>query len=741
MTGLTSISRLWLLAAATVFAANAARAQTYTMSSTSVATCSGIFTDSGGVTAGYQNNEVLGPMTFTPASGSNLAADFTQWSVEGGSSCQFDALTIYDGPSTADPVIGTYCGTTGSPGTVISSHPTGALTFVWVSDSSVTLDGWQASVFCPVGTPYDDCGAAFGLVLGTTTRSLGGTAPDGSASCGNAGTDDWFTFTAPFDGFLDIDTIGSTFDTVVSVHTGCPGTPSNQIDCDNDTIGSLSSLETFLLGGQNVLVRVAADGGGPVNFTYTLSTAFAPADNCNSATDASSGGFFTGNLNGLSGDGESTCDCPLAGTGNAGTDTWFSYTSPGTGVLRVDSGSSSFDTVLSVHASCNGTAANELACNDDANLGVQSEIVMPVTTGQSVVVRLAAKCDDTATNFYSVFFDFQPPPPTNDDCANAIPVGTGIFNGWLDGATNDFQGTCGASFSSPDVWYRFTAPAAGDLFASTCGSHDTPGLDQGIDTVIEIVDACGGGSLTCDDDNGPPPCPAGGDQGTLRDSIVELPGMAPGQSVLIRVSNYSSGSTGPFTLNVAFTGGPNFFPDVCNGDGGDGFGCTPCPCGNDVPAGTIGGCINSSGGGARLLPSGSRSVTAPNPGDLRMEMIDGVPTSFAVLISGAAVAPDNAANPCFGLNSGLQSVVLDGLRCAVQSTQRHGGRPVAADGSVGSSTNGWGGASGPASGLAIQGGFVPGLTRHFQVFFREIPGAICMSEQNTTQAVTVTFEP
>ena len=42
------------------------------------------------------------------------------------------------------------------------------------------------------------------------------------------------------------------------------------------------------------------------------------------------------------------------------------------------------------------------------------------------------------------------------------------------------------------------------------------GQDLGMDTVINVFDACGGVELLCDDDAGPPPCP-GTDVGILRD--------------------------------------------------------------------------------------------------------------------------------------------------------------------------------------------------------------------------------
>lgn len=181
---------------------------------------------------------------------------------------------------------------------------------------------------------------------------------------------------------------------------------------------------------------------------------------------------------------------------------------------------------------------------------------------------------------------------------------------------------------------------------------------------------------------------------------------------------------------------------VCNGDGGDQLGCTDCPCSNNAPVGTPGGCLNSSATAARLFQSGSNSVEAAS---LRFALGGAVPNSFAVLTSGDALAPQNMSNPCFGAESGVQSATLDGLRCAVQSVQRHGGRPVAGDGSAGMGlTPGWGSPNSPVigvGGIPAQGGFVAGDTRYFQVFYRELPGVVCSTEQNTSQAIGVSFVP
>lgn len=197
--------------------------------------------------------------------------------------------------------------------------------------------------------------------------------------------------------------------------------------------------------------------------------------------------------------------------------------------------------------------------------------------------------------------------------------------------------------------------------------------------------------------------------------------------------------TGPTTLLIT----PAEFPSLCNGDGGDGMGCTNCPCSNNSPMGTIGGCLNSASTSTRLMASGDPSATLPSDitTDLRFELQSAPPLAFCVLVSGNEVAPTNAANPCFGLDSGVPFVQFDGLRCAVQSTQRHGGRAADGMGAIGVTNNPWGGEGAPPAGLVQAAGFTAGQTRYFQVTHRDDPLLGCMRGLNTSQAVEVTMTP
>lgn len=184
---------------------------------------------------------------------------------------------------------------------------------------------------------------------------------------------------------------------------------------------------------------------------------------------------------------------------------------------------------------------------------------------------------------------------------------------------------------------------------------------------------------------------------------------------------------------------PNDNPgtDFCIGDGGDQMGCTPCPCGNEDLSAAGGGCQNSAGDSALLQAEGTGSLSAQ---DLCFRMRGAVAGSFGVLFSGTAAAPNNPANPCFAQNpgSGVTSVSFDGLRCAVQATQRHGGRPVDVNGEVGALTNPWGFCSAGFPGNSI---FAAGQTRYFQTIYRDFEMAVCMTGLNTTQGVSLTFVP
>ena len=212
------------------------------------------------------------------------------------------------------------------------------------------------------------------------------------------------------------------------------------------------------------------------------------------------------------------------------------------------------------------------------------------------------------------------------------------------------------------------------------------------------------------------------------------------------VSNGGPGSA-IWAANTAtqFTVVTPTFLEFCFGDGGDQLGCTDCPCFNNAPMGSGGGCLNSSGTGSQLLVSGDPSVSLPVPfdDDLRFRATNGPAFQLFILNSGDALAPGNPLNPCFGTGSGVTGTVFDGLRCAIQNTLRNGGRGADSNGEVGVglTSAGWGGGDDPLCGIAQSFGYVAGTTKFFQAIHRDSTAVNCGLGLNTTQAIQVDFTP
>ncbi|NVO01323.1 MAG: T9SS type A sorting domain-containing protein [Bacteroidetes bacterium] len=102
--------------------------------------CSDTIYDMGGPDRNYYDRENYS-YTISPSGASSLSLTFQSFSTEPG----YDTLWIYNGTSTASPLIGAYTGTN-SPGTV---NATGnALTLKYKSDNATNAAGWKAYWNC-----------------------------------------------------------------------------------------------------------------------------------------------------------------------------------------------------------------------------------------------------------------------------------------------------------------------------------------------------------------------------------------------------------------------------------------------------------------------------------------------------------------------------------------------------------------------------------------------------------------
>jgi hypothetical protein len=175
--------------------------------------------------------------------------------------------------------------------------------------------------------------------------------------------------------------------------------------------------------------------------------------------------------------------------------------------------------------------------------------------------------------------------------------------------------------------------------------------------------------------------------------------------------------------NPASDANGNGVLDVCEGGqgmpfcAGDGTG-TPCPCGNNSPAGQNRGCLHSFGVGALLAGSGSVSLSA----DTLTLLGSSMPNSSALYFQGTTQQ-----------SGGAGAVFGDGKRCASGSIIR-----------LGTATNVGGNSQYPFGGnppVSVRGMVtVPGI-RTYQIWYRNAAAFCTPSGFNLSNGLQITWTP
>ncbi|PKA97766.1 putative secreted protein (Por secretion system target) [Flavobacteriaceae bacterium MAR_2009_75] len=126
--------------------------------------CSGDhFYDSGGPDGNYADGENYSKVIAPDSPNDRVKVQFNAFRLE--SCC--DRLQVYDGDTASAPLIGTYSGNANIP-LLKSTHASGALTFVFRSDGSVTRSGWDATVICE---PKPNCETPIDVVMQNRTSN------------------------------------------------------------------------------------------------------------------------------------------------------------------------------------------------------------------------------------------------------------------------------------------------------------------------------------------------------------------------------------------------------------------------------------------------------------------------------------------------------------------------------------------------------------------------------------------
>jgi hypothetical protein len=243
----------------------------------------------------------------------------------------------------------------------------------------------------------DSCQSPVAVTSYTMTGCTTYCTRDGWTSCGESangdGPDSWLSWTAACTANVTVDTLGSGYDTILSVHSACPEVDgwfldSHTIACNDDGgvgYGYASKVSFDAVAGTTYLFRVSGYNGAKGPFTLHIAPASVPSnDSCSTPQVVAASGDYAFKTCNASTDPNITA----GGCGGMTKDVWFVFTPPVTGVLKADTCNSNFDTMLAVYGggSCPGANTQPVACNDDSviipSCGVQS------TFGSAVSVSI-----------------------------------------------------------------------------------------------------------------------------------------------------------------------------------------------------------------------------------------------------------------------------------------------------------------------------------------------------------------
>ncbi len=309
----------------------------------------------------------------------------------------------------------------------------------------------------------NNCANAIPIGNTTVAGTLVAATNDGSANCGNSTTsaDVWYRYIAPATTTITATTCssGTSFDTVLSVHTGvCPGTSATQITCNDDSTCSFSGLHSLVtfsaVAGQEYLIRVSGYGSSVGTFDLSIGPGGGgtpPSNDTCAAAIAVGNGSFNGTTNNAAADGSSTC------VGSSTPDVYYRYTAPATGtVVASTCTAASYDTVLSVHSDCPATTANQIGCNDNF-CSNRSQVSFSAVAGQQYIIRVAGA--SSAGSFTLTMGDPPPPGPSGPDVTHQNINGV-----WQAGAVGGIRAyalgseTCNIGDSNL-LWTNYGTPA------------------------------------------------------------------------------------------------------------------------------------------------------------------------------------------------------------------------------------------------------------------------------------------
>jgi hypothetical protein len=359
---------------------------------------------------------------------------------------------------------------------------------VWTGVASAGLLAFGATAAAPGN---DNFASAIALSGATVSRSgdtnAGATLQPGEATVvagAVAGASVWYSWTAPADGMVVVDTATSDFDTLLGVYTGAAVNLLTEVASNDDFLNLTTSRVRFAATNGTVYrIRVDGLGGGTGTINLHVHQAPPPAndDFANAIVldtqDDSRAGDTSDGATLEPGEDDIVADVGV------GASVWYEWTAPVTGRVTIDTATSNFDTVLGVYTGASVATLVDVASNDDAKVPPTSLLRFDATAGTIYRIRVDGFAETSGTINLHLHEVLPAASPANDDFADAVAL-----SGMTDSRTGDTNAgatreageadTVASEAAGVSVWYTWTAPATGTVTIDTATS--------GFDTLLAV---------------------------------------------------------------------------------------------------------------------------------------------------------------------------------------------------------------------------------------------------------------
>ena len=429
----------------------------------------------------------------------------------------YDNYEVVWGAPGFDPNTATPTPVTGSTYTITGlTQSTQYEIYVRTACSSYNYSSWTGpEVGFTSGPPpaNDDCDNAVALTVNADLNCgvvTSGTTLDATASSqaddvtGTPNNDVWYSFVATNTRHIItlsniVAVMGTSTDMGMGLYDGTAGCSSltlvddsdpNTFDANGLTVGTTYILRVYgwsssIDYAQTFDVCVGTPPPPPANDVCSGAIDLTVYPEGGSAGNETVGETITASDSGV----HPTCD-----TYGTNIDLYYTFTVPAgvTGVKVITGGAQGSRIEAAIYDTCGGT---ELGCEGTGTTKLFSGL-----TGGTTYVLQVWHDQGSAQGDFTIAIEAAPQPPTNDLCADAIPLtvygigasaGNELSASTLMATDSGVASTCDTYGTNLDLFYSFTVPAGETGVAIYTGGT------KGNRVKIAIYDTCGGAELEC----------------------------------------------------------------------------------------------------------------------------------------------------------------------------------------------------------------------------------------------------